>query len=261
MKPLFNLPLRIQKPRTHGLTVVIDTGAPTQFFTDVIASHGHLIDFIKFGWLTAYVTQDLNKKLSVLKNANIPFFFGGTFFEKALLQNKLAEFIKYVSSCGTEFIEVSNGTIDLSHTQKANYIHELAKNFLVLSEVGFKDAKRSEQFQHAQWLECIKKDLAAGASYVITETRESGSSGLCLPNGELRLNLVEEILQAGFNTQQLIFEAPNKMLQNYFIHQLGANVNLANIALTDSVALETLRLGLRSETLSLHETQSEIHYA
>jgi phosphosulfolactate synthase len=150
-------------------------------------------------------------------------------------------------------LEVSNGTIEMTEERKCEYIARLCGEFRIFGEVGFKDSERSHTFSPSKWIECIKAELAAGADKVITEARESGSSGICRPNGELRQGLIEEIAEAGIEMERLIFEAPNKSLQTYFIKRFGPNVNVANVAAHDVVALETLRLGLRSDTLMAFE--------
>ncbi|MEZ4417400.1 MAG: phosphosulfolactate synthase [Gemmatimonadota bacterium] len=244
-----DLPERTEKPRQKGLTVLIDNGVPGGRFHDVLESQRSLIDLVKFGWGTALVTPDLQRKLGVLKDCGVDFFFGGTLFEKALLQGRLDGLRAFMRSCGCTHIEVSNGSITLSNREKARYIREFAEEFTVLSEVGYKDVARSQELFPAQWIEYIAEDLEAGARWVITEARESGKSGICRADGELRYGLVAEILDSALPKDRLIFEAPNKELQVEFIRRIGPNANLANIALTDVIGLETLRLGLRSDTL------------
>ena len=250
-----NLPLRQLNPRTKGLTYLIDSGYPLAFYRDVIKSYGSFIDGIKFGWGTAYITKDINEKILLAKEIELSTFVGGTFFEKAFIQNKLDDFLTFISDLGCSCIEVSNGTINMSNREKANIISELSKDFQIISEVGYKDISRSEMMHPAQWIEYIQEDLQAGAVKVITEARETGSSGVCRSNGELRYGLIEEILQSGIDVNDLIFEAPNKKLQTYFIEHIGPNVNLANIPFMDALSLETLRLGLRADTLFIEERQ------
>nr|MBI3612739.1 phosphosulfolactate synthase [Nitrospirota bacterium] len=246
-----NVPSRGTKPRQNGLTLLLDAGMSTQRFIDVIRSHHVLIDFVKFGWGTALVTAELEKKIECLKALNIGYFFGGTLFEKALHQKKLDEYYAYLKRYDCKYAEISNGTIDLSNAEKCKYIAQFAREFYVFSEVGYKDSVKSESMYPAKWVECIMQDLAAGAKKVITESRESGQSGICRPNGELRYGLIEEIVEAVKNLDEIVFEAPTKTLQAYFIKRLGPNVNLGNIAFDDVVGLETLRLSLRSDTFFL----------
>ena len=257
MSSIFDLPKRCEKPRTKGLNILIDNGLPTQYFRDIVFSHSTLIDFVKFGWCTAIITKDIDEKIKALREADIQFFFGGTFFEKAVHQNKVDAFIDYIREKGSTHVEVSNGTIDLSPKEKARHISRLSEEFAVMSEVGFKDNERSREMHPARWVEEIIIDFEAGAEYVITESRESGRSGIARDNGEVRYGLINELLDCPkYENDKLIFEAPNKYLQNYFIKLIGPNVNLANVAFQDIVACETLRLGLRSDTL-LHFQQND----
>lgn len=254
-----DLPYRPAKPRANGLNILIDNGLATNHFEDIATSHSNLIDMVKFGWCTAVVTQEIDKKIAILKSLNIQYFFGGTFFEKACQQNKVEEFRMYLHSKDCQFIEVSNGTIPLVPKEKAKYIKSFTQDFTVLSEVGIKDTDRSKEMSPREWVDEIAMDFEAGATYVITESRESGKSGIARADGEVRYGLINEILESDrYDVGQLIFEAPNKMLQNYFIQLQGTNVNLANIAFSDIVGCETLRLGLRSDTLSFFEERAYV---
>jgi len=250
---VLTLPERTMKPRPHGLTIVIDNGVPLHYFQDAIASASSLIDLVKFGWGTALVSDTLDRKVACLREHGIDYFFGGTLFEKFLSQRKIGAYAEYCRQYKCRYVEISNGTIALANAEKARLITEFAGEFRVLSEVGYKDSDRSLHLHPAQWIAYIRQDLAAGAERVITEARESGASGICRPNGELRYGLIEEILCSGLDSNSLIFEAPRKELQTYFVRRLGANVNLANILLPDVISLETLRLGLRSDTLLAFE--------
>jgi phosphosulfolactate synthase len=246
-------PDRATKPRARGLTVVIDNGIPLSHFQDVVESMGSLIDLIKFGWGTSIISEMLEQKIACLCEHQIGYFFGGTLFEKFLIQRLLDEYVAYCQHYGCRYVEISNGTIDLSNAEKARLIADFAHDFRVLSEVGYKDSDRSLHLHPAQWIEHIQQDLASGAEQVITEARESGTSGICRSNGEVRFGLIEEILASGINSDKIIFEAPNKEIQTYFIRRLGTNVNLGNIQMQDIIPLETLRLGLRSDTLFTFE--------
>lgn len=243
------LPERPGKPRASGITVVIDNGMPVGLLRDYLDSAGELIDFVKFGWGTPLVTPRLPDKIGALNEAGIPFFFGGTLFEKYLSRQAFDDFRAFCNNLGCRYVEVSNGTIDLPNDEKARYVEKLAADFVVMSEVGLKDPARSEAMGADDWVRAISLDFDAGASFVVTEARESGRSGICHPDGGLRQELIEAILLAGVDTGKLVFEAPTKDLQTWFVRRLGANVNLANIPPGDIIALETLRLGLRSDTL------------
>ena len=242
------LPRRAAKPRRSGITMMIDSGLPVSYFTDVVESNGTLFDLVKFGWGTALVTASLEAKIAVLRDHEIGFYFGGTLFEKHVRQDRFDEFRALCHAFSCPFVEVSNGTIDLSNSEKAAYIGKLSEEFSVLSEVGFKDPRRSEELEADRWIDYVHEDLAAGASLVTTESRESGRSGTCRPDGKLRVDLIEALLGA-VPAEALLFEAPTTALQAYFVCRVGQDVNLGNIAPSDVVALETLRLGLRSDTL------------
>lgn len=246
-------PKRSAKPRNYGITSLIDNGVPTQYFIDVIESDAHLIDLVKFGWCTALVTNDLEKKIECLVNNNVEYYFGGTLFEKALSQNKIDAFYNFLKQYHCRIMEVSDGTLSISSQDKAKHIADFSKEFYVLSEVGKKDIVEADNMPISQWIDEIQHDLAAGAKKVILESRESGKSGICDVHGNLRANFVSSISQSSFRASDAIWEAPNKMLQSSLISAIGPNVNLANIAFGDVIGLETLRLGVRSDTFHLYD--------
>lgn len=251
MNPLApRLPSRATKPRSTGLTMVIDGGIPLTMFADIISSTPELIDFVKFGWGTAIVTGGLQQKIDVLREHGIGFYLGGTLFEKYVMQERFDDYKRFCVELGCEHVEVSNGTVTMSNAEKASYIRKLAGDFTVVSEVGFKDPDRSEQLPPSKWIEYINEDLAAGATMVTLEARESGKSGICRPDGALRFGLIEDVLSAGVGQDQLLFEAPTTTLQTYFITRLGTDVNLGNVPASAVIGLETLRLGLRADTLT-----------
>jgi len=247
------LPSRAAKPRRTGLTMVIDGGIGVAHFADVVTSAAEYIDFVKFGWGTAVVTSRLQAKIDVLTANEIGFYFGGTLFEKYVLQGRFDDFRKFCDAWSSRHVEVSNGTIPLSNSEKASYIRKLAGDFTVVSEVGYKDPGRSEQLPPRIWAEYIAEDLAAGASLVTLEARESGQSGICRPDGALRFGLVEDVLASGVGQDRLLFEAPSTSLQAYFVTRLGPDVNLGNVPASGVIGLETLRLGLRADTLAAFE--------
>jgi phosphosulfolactate synthase len=248
---LLDLPDRTAKPRRTGLTMVIDNGLPTGLFEDAVRSAAPWIDGVKFGWGTALVTPDIHRKVEVLRDVGVRFCFGGTLFEKFVLQGRFEGFVELCRRVGTDLVEISNGTIPLSPEDKARFVRRCAAEFTVVSEVGYKDPERSARLSSAEWIRQIELDLQAGATLVIAEARESGTSGICRPDGELRLGLVDDILSGGVDPASLVFEAPNKALQTRFVTALGANVNLGNVAAADVIGLETLRRGLRADTLYL----------
>jgi phosphosulfolactate synthase len=244
-----DLPRRQRKPRRVGLSVVIDPGAATGLFEDVIESHAPLIDFVKFGWGTALVTRELERKILCLRRNHVEFFFGGTLFEKFVLQGRFDGFRSLCHRHGCRWVEVSNGTIPMSAAEKTACVAALRSDFEVISEVGFKDSGRSGELTPADWVACIREDLEAGARLVLTEARESGRSGICTPDGRPRQDAVEAILGSGLDVRRVVFEAPTKDLQAYFVRRVGPEVNVGNVAMADVVGLETLRLGLRADTL------------
>jgi phosphosulfolactate synthase len=189
----------------------------------------------------------------VLTEHGIEFYFGGTLFEKFVLQGRFEDYRRFCTDHGCHHVEVSNGTIEMSNAEKAGYIRKLAGDFTVVSEVGFKDPGRSEMLPPSEWIACIKEDLDAGADLVTLEARESGSSGICRPDGQLRYGLVEDVLSAGISKDKLLFEAPNTALQAHLITRIGPDANLGNVAMQGVIGLETLRLGLRADTLTTFE--------
>lgn len=253
---LLDLPGRSAKPRVRGLTMVIDNGMPHGGFADAMTTAAPHIDLVKFGWGTAVVTPDLERKLEVLNDLGIKYYFGGTLFEKFVVQERFDAFVDLCRACGCEVVEISNGTVPMPGASKAAYIRRCAEEFTVLSEVGFKDADRSDLLTAGEWVDAIRQDLDAGAAKVITEARESGRAGICTSDGRLRDELIEEIVSAGIGVDDLIFEAPTKALQTRFITMFDTNVNLGNIAPADVIGVETLRLGLRSDTFLHFEAVS-----
>ena len=252
-RTVLSLPEHAAKPRTAGLTMVIDNGVPLGLFTDLVELGAQYMDYVKFGWGTSVVTNCLREKIAVLGSHGIEYYFGGTLFEKFVLQGRLDDYRRYCEEYGCRHVEVSNGTIELSNTEKAGYIRKLAPDFTVVSEVGYKDPGRSEMLPPSEWVASIREDLDAGASIVTLEARESGSSGICRPDGELRHGLVEDVLTAGIGLDSLLFEAPTTALQAHMITRIGPNVNLGNVPAQGVIGLETLRLGLRSDTLTAFE--------
>ncbi|SFA84966.1 phosphosulfolactate synthase [Lentibacillus halodurans] len=247
------LPKREGKPRNKGLTILIDNGAPINLFMDTIRSASKYIDLVKFGWGTSLVTHFLWQKIDYLREHDIEFFFGGTLFEKFLAQDKVEAFYDYCKTYHCHYVEISNGTVSISNHKKARFIEAFTHDFTVLSEVGNKDVSSADHQDSSEWLENIQEDLEAGAAKVITEARESGTSGICREDGNIRLDIFQPIIDSNIPIERLIFEAPTKKLQTYFIQQAGSNVNLANIALSDVISVETLRLGLRSDTFDLED--------
>ena len=235
-----------ETPAHNGLTHVLDKGLGPRAWEDVLETSGAFIDIVKLGWGTAYVTQNLHRKLEVLRAADKPVVIGGTFLEAVIVQDKVDEYKSWVSGLGLQHVEVSDGVIDLPRERKLELIAELARDFTVLSEVGSKDSEVN--LAPYLWVEWIKEELSAGAWKVITEGREGGTAGIYRPTGEMRTGLVDEIVHE-VPADDLLFEAPTKASQAWFVKQFGPSVNLGNIPPDEVIALETLRLGLRGDTL------------
>lgn len=250
------LPARTAKPRTSGLTMVIDHGLGPVTFEDQLRVAADHVDLVKFGWGTALVTPQIERKIAVAHELGIRCYLGGTLFEKCLAQDRVEEYLELCRRLRVDLVEVSNGTLPLSNTAKATYIRKASEHFEVVSEVGYKDSDRSLHFSPSQWVDAIEEDFEAGAVLVTTEARESGRSGICRPDGEIRYGLIEDIIGSSkVEVGRLLFEAPTRELQAYFISLLGPNVNLGNIAPDDAIGVETLRLGLRADTFMDFEEQ------
>jgi phosphosulfolactate synthase len=228
----------------NGLTHVIDKGLGPRAWEDVLETCGDYISIVKLGWGTAYVTPNLERKLEILKGK--PVVIGGTFLEAVIAQDKVDEYKAWVARLGLEHVEISDGVIDLPRERKLELIADFARDFVVLSEVGSKDSEVN--IAPYLWVEWIKEELEAGAWKVITEGREGGTSGIYRPSGEMRTGLVDEIVH-DIAVDDLIFEAPTKGSQAWFIRELGPSVHLGNIPPDEVIPLETLRLGLRADTL------------
>jgi phosphosulfolactate synthase len=230
--------------RDGGLTHVIDKGLGPRAWEDVLETSGDYIDIVKLGWGTGYVTPNLRRKLEVLEEKKV--VLGGTFFEVVYAKDKISDYKRWLAELGLTHVEVSDGAIDVPRERKLALIEELARDFTVLSEVGSKDP--DVVYAPYQWVEWIKEELQAGAWKVITEAREGGTAGMFRPTGEMRTGLVDEIVH-DVAVDDLIFEAPTKSSQAWFINEFGPGVNLGNIPPEEVIPLETLRLGLRSDTL------------
>jgi phosphosulfolactate synthase len=237
--PDFDLP-----PRDGGLTHVLDKGLGPLAWEDVLETSGPYIDIVKLGWGTAYVTPNLRRKLDVLREK--PVVIGGTFFEVAYVKDKIDEYKRWLSELGLRHVELSDGTVEIPRERKLELIADFARDFTVLSEVGSKDA--DVNYAPYLWVQWIKEELEAGAWKVITEARESGTAGIFRPTGEMRTGLIDEIVH-DIDVSELVFEAPTKSAQAWFVNQFGPTVNLGNIPPDEVIPLETLRLGIRGDTL------------
>jgi len=242
---LTQLPARTSKPRDAGFTMIMDKGLSTRQAEDMLETGEDFIDIVKLGWATSFITKNLKKKLDLYKAHNIPVYFGGTLFEAFIIRNQFEDYLRLVDQYQLTFAEVSDGSITLDHNEKCEYIQRLAKHVTVLSEVGSKDILKI--IPPYKWIDLMQKELDAGAWKVIGEAREGGTVGLFRSTGEVRSGLVEEILTK-IPSEKIIWEAPQKEQQVWFIKLLGNDVNLGNISPSEIVPLETLRLGLRSDT-------------
>ncbi len=246
---LSQIPERTAQPRTHGLTMIMDKGLSIQEaenFMDVASPH---VDIVKLGFGTAFVTPKLKEKLEVYRSHNMPVYFGGTLFEAFLIRNQFDDYINICKEYGVSYMEVSDGSITIPHAEKCGYIEKLCKHGVVLSEVGSKDA--AHIIPPYKWIELMKAELSAGSAYVIAEAREAGNVGIYRGTGEVREGLVQEILTQ-IPEEQILWEAPQKAQQLYFLELIGCNVNLGNIAPHEALALEAMRIGLRGDTFDLY---------
>jgi phosphosulfolactate synthase len=241
-----DLPERSIKPRDRGLTHVLDKGLSTAEVDGLMEVAGAAVDIVKLGWGTALVTGNLEAKLARYRAHEVPVVLGGTLTEIALRDGRIDGLIAWCKELGIGHVEVSDGSIQLDGARKREIVARLAREFTVFSEVGSKD---DEQIMAPyRWVEDIQAELEAGAWKVIAEARESGTAGIFRPDGEVRMGLIDEIAHA-IDPDQLIFEAPQRAQQVWFIRRFGSEVNLGNIAPDDVLSLETLRLGLRSDTM------------
>jgi phosphosulfolactate synthase len=242
-----NLPKRTTKPREKGMTMVMDKGLSIREVEDFLATTSEYVDIVKLGFGTSIVTPRLQDKINLYKEAGIPVYFGGTLFEAFLIRNKLDDYMKLLDKFGITHAEISDGSIEISEEEKCGYISRMAKDFTVLSEVGSKDAEKI--IPPYKWIAMMKAELEAGAWKVIAEARESGTVGIFRKSGEVRSGLVEEILTQ-IPQEKILWEAPKKVQQVWFIELYGSNVSLGNIAPNEVIPLETLRIGLRGDTFN-----------
>jgi phosphosulfolactate synthase len=241
-----DLPARPGKPRTEGLTHVIDKGLNLRDIEGLFDTGGAFVDIVKLGWGTSYVTNNLEKKIALYRHFETPVVCGGTLFEAVHARGRLDEFKSWLREHRFAHVEISDGTLEIEREVKLELIADFSRDFVVLSEVGSKD--EDVVFAPYQWVAWIKEELAAGAWKVITEGREGGTAGIYRPTGEMRTGLVDEIVHE-IAVSDLIFEAPTKASQAWFVKHFGPNVNLGNIPPDEVIPLETLRLGLRGDTL------------
>ena len=239
------LPERTGKPRQTGITMIMDKGLSVHEAEDFIESAGHLADFIKLGFGTSMVTNGVREKIKVYQKSGIKVYLGGTLFEAFVIRNKFEDYIRYTDQLNLDTVEVSDGSMFMEHDIKCEFIHNLSKRFTVLSEVGSKES--GILIAPGRWIEMMQTELQAGSFKVIGEARESGNVGIYRPTGKAHVALINKILSK-VQADKVIWEAPLKSQQVWFIKNFGANVNLGNISPTELIPLETLRLGLRADT-------------
>lgn len=242
---LKDIPERSVKPRQSGLTMVMDKGLSLRQVEDFIEVAGVHTDIVKLGWATSFVTPNLKEKLALYRSAGIPTYFGGTLFEAFTIRGQFDDYRKVLDEFGMEYAEISDGSMDIEHDQKCEYINKLSEQVTVISEVGSKDAAKI--FAPYKWIALMKAEIEAGSWKVIAEAREGGNVGIYRGTGEVREGLVDEILTQ-IPQETIIWEAPLKEQQVWFIKLIGTNVNLGNIAPAEVIPLETIRLGLRGDT-------------
>lgn len=242
---LTHIPEREKKPRDKGITMVMDKGLSIREAEDFVSVAGDHTDIVKLGWATSFVTPQLTDKLNVYKEAGIPVYFGGTLFEAFAIRGQFEDYRRILDKYEMEYAEISDGSITIDHKKKCEWIRSLSEQVTVISEVGSKDVEKI--IPPYKWIQLMQAEMEAGAWKVIAESREAGNVGLYRGTGEPRMGLIEEILTQ-IPQESVIWEAPQKSQQVWFVKLLGANVNLGNIAPREVIPLETLRLGLRGDT-------------
>ena len=246
---LTQIPERTQQPRQYGLTMVMDKGLSLRDAENFLSIGAPHTDIVKLGFGTSFVTPNLRAKIELYQQHNIPVYFGGTLFEAFVIRNQFDDYIAMCKDYNIDVIEVSDGSIEIPHTEKCGYIEKISKFAKVFSEVGSKDA--AHIIPPYKWIELMSAELNAGASYVIAEAREAGNVGIYRGSGEVREGLVQEILTK-IPAEKILWEAPQKAQQLYFLELIGCNVNLGNIAPSEIIPLEAMRIGLRGDTFHLY---------
>lgn len=242
---LTHLPEREAKPRQKGLTMVMDKGISLRQAQDFVETSADFVDYVKLGFGTSLISKNVKEKVKLYKSAGIKVYVGGTLFEAFVIRNQFEDYIQYIREFGLDAAEVSDGSINLEHEKKCEYIHTLSKDFTVLSEVGSKE--EGVIIHPARWINMMQNELNAGSSQVIAEARESGTVGIFHKNGSAHTMLINRIVNK-VKLENIIWETPQKSQQVYFLKMFGSNVNVGNIGIDDVIPLETLRLGLRGDT-------------
>ena len=248
------LPKRTTRRRTFGLTSIIDLGTPVGQLEHFLEDYHMFIDIAKVGIGSAYITPNLQRKIDLYKEYGIKPYFGGTLFEKSYYQNKVPQYLECLDQYDIEWIEISNGTLNIPIIDRLKLINQIKNDFHVIAEVGSKDFEQVLTLD--EWIDEIKLFLDAGCKYVITEGRDSGTSGIYEKNGEVKSNLIRSLVEE-VDPNKIIFEAPTTQQQMYFINEIGTNVNLGNVKINDVLVLEAQRYGLRSETFYLEDRDAD----
>ena len=248
---LKQIPERTVRPRSSGLTMINDKGLSIAEARNLVSGALPHVDLVKLAFGTALYTGGLKEKIAVLQDAGIPVYFGGLLFEAYVVRNQFDDYLDLLKEYQISYIEVSDGSIDITHAEKCGYIEKLSKYGTVLSEVGSKDKDREHITPPYQWIRLMQAELGAGAAYIVAEARETGTVGLYRNSGEVREGLVQEILTK-VPAEKILWEAPQKDQQLYFLTLIGANANLGNINPAEVIALEAMRVGLRGDTFELY---------
>lgn len=247
---LSQIPERTVRPRTYGLTMINDKGLSVGEAHNLVSGASPHVDLVKLAFGTSLVSAGLHEKIRVFRDADIPVYFGGLLFEAFVIRNQFDDFLGLLKEYDITWVEVSDGSIDITHAEKCGYIEKLSRYGTVLSEVGSKDKDREHITPPYQWIRLMQAELGAGASYIVAEARETGNVGLYRDSGEVREGLVQEILTK-IPAEKILWEAPQKDQQLYFLSLCGANANLGNINPAEVIALEAMRLGLRGDSFEL----------
>jgi phosphosulfolactate synthase len=247
---LTQIPQRTVRPRTYGLTMINDKGLSVMEARHLVSGAGPHVDLVKLAFGTPLLSGGLQEKIKIFQDAGIPVYFGGLLFEAYVVRGQFDDYLGLLKEHHISYIEVSDGSIDIPHTEKCKYIEQLSRYGTVLSEVGSKDKDREHVTPPYQWIRLMQAELGAGAEYIVAEARETGTVGLYRNSGEVREGLVQEILTK-VPAEKILWEAPQKDQQLYFLTLIGANANLGNISPAEVIALEAMRIGLRGDTFDL----------
>jgi phosphosulfolactate synthase len=242
---LSNIPDRTTKPRQTGINMVMDKGLSINEAKNLVAAAGHLVDFVKLGFGTSAITNNVEEKIAFYQDSNIDVYLGGTLFEAFLIRNQYEDYKKLLKRWELNAVEVSDGSMSIPHDEKCKYIKDLKDDYIVLSEVGKKSSDK--EMSNQEWVESIQKEMEAGSFKVIAEARESGTVGIYDKNGKANTELIS-MIKDNVSLENMLWEAPIKSQQAWFVEEFGANVNIGNISPNEVIALETLRIGLRGDT-------------